>query len=453
MEAIDEAMRRIVHGRRWIVAFDVSAAAADTVERLRRWGASDVLVVSATEGLGDQPAGVLVHHTRSRGATIIDGIRAYFRSIAQPAPELARLVDEFDPDGAALVLAPPFASGDGYLGRRLYGGRRIEWTALEDKTTVDRLWDEAGVRRAPRRVVAVTDAAQAAADVAGPLGTVWVADNKQGWHGGGDYVRWVPDPAAAAEAAEWFADRADLVRVMPFLDGLPCSIHGFVTASGAAAFRPVEMVVLRRLDRAGFVYAGPSTFWDPPADVRESMRGIAVRVGQHLARRVGYLGPFSVDGVCSADGFLPTELNPRLSAGIGAQTAGMDIPLEMMTMALIEGDLDIDAEWLERRVVDWADSHRVGGMGLPVDVGAEPASTHLRFVGGVAQETTAEAAEATMEIGPAPTGGFVRMRLLAERVGVGGSSAPYAVAAAALAATMWGITVPPLAAALDRCSQ
>ena len=32
---------------------------------------------------------------------------------------------------------------------------------------------------------------------------------------------------------------------MPFLDGVPCSIHGLVLPDGTAAFRPVEISILR----------------------------------------------------------------------------------------------------------------------------------------------------------------------------------------------------------------
>ena len=52
---------------------------------------------------------------------------------------------------------------------------------------------------------------------------------------------------------------------MPFLEGIPCSIHGVVFPDGVATFRPVEMVTLRRPGSNRLHYAGAATFWDPPA--------------------------------------------------------------------------------------------------------------------------------------------------------------------------------------------
>ena len=48
------------------------------------------------------------------------------------------------------------------------------------------------------------------------------------------------------------------------------------------------------------------------------MRAIARRVGAHLQAAHGYRGAFGIDGVLTADGFRPTELNTRMSAGATA---------------------------------------------------------------------------------------------------------------------------------------
>ena len=55
--------------------------------------------------------------------------------------------------------------------------------------------------------------------------------------------------------------QSNRVRVMPFLEGVPCSVHGIVLPDGTAALRPVELVTLRR--GTDLVYAGCATFWDP----------------------------------------------------------------------------------------------------------------------------------------------------------------------------------------------
>lgn len=179
----------------------------------------------------------------------------------------------------------------------------------------EQVWAACGVPSAPHRVVPVQRAPllEATEALSGPLGAVWSGDARDGFNGGADFVRWVTDEAAADAALAFFAERCDHVRVMPFLDGVPCSIHGMVLPDGTAAFRPVEIAMLRDHAARTFVYGGLSTFWDPPvADRAEGMRSVAKRVGAHLAAAHGYRGAFGVDGVLTADGFRPTKLNPRL---------------------------------------------------------------------------------------------------------------------------------------------
>ena len=72
------------------------------------------------------------------------------------------------------------------------------------------------------------------------------------------------------------AARADRVRIMPFLEGIPCSIHGIVFETQVIAVRPVEMLTLRRPDVGILEYVGTATFYDPPDDIRRAMRSVAV---------------------------------------------------------------------------------------------------------------------------------------------------------------------------------
>jgi hypothetical protein len=111
---------------------------------------------------------------------------------------------------------------------------------------------------------------------------VWSGDARDGFNGGGNYVRWVVDRRDRATARAFFATRCDRVRVMPFLDGMPCSIHGLVLPDGTAALRPVEIAILRNAADRRFVYGGLGTSWDPPAADRDEMRDAVRRVGAHL---------------------------------------------------------------------------------------------------------------------------------------------------------------------------
>ena len=113
-------------------------------------------------------------------------------------------------------------------------------------------------------------------------GTVWAADATEGYHGGGSLTRWVTDDAEAAAVAAELGAHARAVRIMPFLDGIACSIHGIVLPDGVVVLRPVELVTLRQGHQLR--YAGCATFWDPPDAVRETMRDAARRVGAELRR-------------------------------------------------------------------------------------------------------------------------------------------------------------------------
>ena len=203
---------------------------------------------------------------------------------------------------------------------------------------------------APSRIVPVDRAAlaAAAAEVAGPLGSVWSGDARGGFNGGGNFVRWVTDEREAAAAFAFFAPRCDRVRVLPFLDGVPCSIHGMVLPDGTAVFRPVEIAMLRDPVRHRFVYGGLGTFWDPPAADRDEMREVARRVGEQLRAPYGYRGGFGVDGVLTADGFRPTELNSRMSAGLTTVAAVDRAFMSLLQANLLAGiDTGLDVAALE----------------------------------------------------------------------------------------------------------
>ena len=138
-------------------------------------------------------------------------------------------------------------------------------------------------------------------------GTVWVADSSQGWFGGADRLRWVQTDADAAESATT-ALVAQLVRVMPFLEGVPCSIHGIVLPTRSWP-------------------SGPARWWcsGRRAATTRGRRpdGVAAADAAHMrafARRVGATcGPGRLRRLhggrrAHRAGFRPTELNPRYGA-------------------------------------------------------------------------------------------------------------------------------------------
>jgi len=453
IESLQQEIAEFHRGKKWIIVPDAAAGATPLVDQLSEWEPTGIMVVAAVEGVGDLPKADRIRYTRAVGDTVMLGMRANHAAIENPDPDLLAAVDDFDPEHEALVLGPGFSRASILVGRPVYGARAKEWWALEDKMIVDRLWDDAGVRRAPSAVVPVAEAPAAATDLASDLGTVWVADNSEGWHGGGEYARWVRSADDVAPALAWFAEHAVEVRVMPFLDGIPCSIHGFVTRDGVSVFRPIEMVILRDADRPEFLYAQAANYWDPPVAVQEAMRAAARRVGDLLSSRYGYLGGFGIDGVCTADGFLPTELNPRLSIGHGLHSRAADMPLGSMERMQTEGDLEIEAAALEATLVAAATDSRRGGLLMPLTGEYAPAKVGVRFIDGRAVVADMEdECDATMEIGPAVMGSIIIVRLDSDRTPVGPSIAPRAVAVFDLARDLWNLDLPPLVPAPDVCT-
>ena len=452
--------KRAFGGRPWIVSNDVLASLTPTVAELRELGATKCLCVAGIEGVGPTPDREFAPSPIVLGLEapdVMSGIRASLDALANLPESVVRQIEAFDPDRRARVIGPPiFDDGRELAGRKKYGARAKEWQALEDKTIVDELWDAAGIRRAPSEIVdARRDALLAAHQrLDTGSGTVWVGDNREGFHGGAAYLRWVRSADDGDGAAEFLSAHCDRARVMPFLDGVPCSIHGIVFDEATIAFRPCEMFVLRRPGESTLHYARAGTLWDPRPDDREAMREAARRVGDHLRATVGYRGSFTIDGVMTKDGFLPTELNPRYGAALGVLMRGLpDLPLLLLNLAIVEGEpFDWQPRELERLVVEAADVKRsAGGMSLSKTRVSEAAEAKLvRDESGAFRVAPDDAtADATAQVGPAAMGAFVSVTLDAERATVGPSSAPDIAAALRCVDEHWGLELGPLEPAPD----
>ena len=448
-----EELRPLFSGRKLVLTGGPLAAMTGACRRVRELGAERPFLLATGMGTGELP-GVYEAEwcvVEVRAPDVIAEIRAAMRMLRLLPGQVVAALDRWDPQRQALVLSPMFNELPEIAGRRVYGPRRPEWRRLEDKVVVDDLWDELGVARAPSEVVPADPAALRAA--AGRLdrgtGTAWAGDARQGFHGGAFGLRWVRVEEDVAEAVAFLAARCDRVRVMPFLEGIPCSIHGVVFPHGVATFRPVELVTLRRPGSSRLRYAGAATFWDPPDPDREVMRDLARRVGDALRERVGYRGAFTVDGVLSAEGFLPTELNPRLGAGLSIMTGALpDLPVSLLDRALVEAEpLAYGPDDLERQVLAAADQTRAGGAWTVTDRGPADATRELpvTFQGAACRPAAdGRPADGVLSFGPSGVGGFVRLALDPGRVPVGRSVAPLAVAAFALADEVFGTGIGPL---------
>jgi hypothetical protein len=392
----------------------------------------------------------------------MDALHGADAALSGAGDDVAALVDAVDPERRMPAMGGFYGSGAPVTGRRMWGARPAAWQALEDKTVIDAVWDEAGVARAPSRVVPCTLEAlsEAASTLDEGHGTVWAGDAREGFHGGAARTRWIRGPEDARQAVDNLAPHCDTARVMPFLEGLPCSIHGVVLPDGVAVFRPAEMLVLR--GPRGFVYARASTLWAPPPREREAMRVAARRVGEYLAHTVGYRGAYTVDGVMTSGGFRPTELNPRVGAAMSMlnppSELGPQVPFTLLHYALIEGlRPPVSAAELEAAVLEQAERHPWGSFGftVPRTEGArtETETVPLRWVGGGWARGDDADAHATAVAGPGPTGDFINVRLAVDgpdRMGlVGRSLAPAVAAFAAWSDEHFGTSLGPLSPAPD----
>jgi hypothetical protein len=213
---------------------------------------------------------------------------------------------------------------------------------------------------------------------------------------------------------------------MPFLDGIPCSIHGIVLPDGVAVFRPVEMVTLRR--GREFVYGGCATYWDPPDDVREQMRSTARAAGRRLAEDVDFRGAFTVDGVATVDGFWPTELNPRFGAGLMTIARASGAPILLVNDLVVGGhDLGRPAAAIEAGLLELADAHRgggtwMGGLAHDAERGTRSATRNAEGTWQWADDDTGDDTAGTVTIGPS----LVRCVYDPAHTPVGPSTAPRA---------------------------
>lgn len=433
--------------KRWIIVAEVAAGTPRLVEFLRRSGAGDLFLLAGSLGVGDVPD-IPRYDLGTSGSTVMDGIRAFESAVLDLPDAAMAALDEFDPERTAAVLFAGFGTTAEIGGRPVFAPRRQEWLALEDKLAVLDIWREAGIATAPVRVVApnLQDLSTAHQELDRGAGTVAVADNRDGWHGGGDYLRRIREPSQLPGVTEFLEVRADRVRVMPFMDGIPCSIHAFVTQHGIAAFRPVEMLILWRGD--DLTYCGAATTWDPtPAD-REAMRSAARAIGETLRRRVDYRGAFSLDGVMTSAGFRPTEINTRLSIGLGIQIGDVELPIGALVRHLrVRPDAEIDTRFLEERIVTNADANRVSRAMFITSASLEHAERTVRLAGRDVVDDPDGPIQ--LSAGPALHGGIVFVRAAADVVPRGASFAPVMAACAPYVEDWLSIDIGRLDYAMD----
>ena len=440
----------------WIIAMDVLVGAVRFAKGLQELGADKVLAIGAIRGVGEIPddmpcINLDIGKSKSMMAGIIEGEKAL-----ENLPDWAiEKVDEFDPKCEARVIRAFFSNGKPIAGRPVFGAREAAWRALEDKMIVDELWDAIGVPRAKRALISLKDPEiyETSAQLNQGSGVVWVGDNRDGWHGGAERMRWVRTREEQEEAIEFLSQFCDRVRIMPFLEGVPCSIHGWVFPEKTIGFRPCEMLVFQRTDAAKFFYAGAATNWKPKEEVRQAMVSTVVKTGEYLRKTVGYKGCFTIDGVVTTEGFLPTELNPRFGGAISRMATSIPkLPLLNLHFATMEGlELDFYPDQLRELVVTEAEAHpQIRGMILLEGV-FDIEETKIGFVpdeeAGWREEDLETEDISTAVIGPGAAGAMIFIQIHSSHIEFGKSAAPTILSAASFVSNTWEIEIPKLKAA------
>lgn len=448
-----DLVRPFVAGRKLIMTGAPLAAYTGLVSTLRKLGADSLFLVANGEGTGDLPSPDDAKWVTLdiRAANVMEELRSTRRLLEKPAAHLMEALDTWDPERQAVVLGTPFIVTARLLGRRVWGGRRPGWEEIEDKVLVDSIWDGAGVTRVPSQVVPADENAIEAAcrQLDRGMGAAIAGDASEGFNGGAEYFRWVRTSEQIDEAAAFYRSHCRRVRIMPFLEGIPCSIHGMVFQDRTIAFRPCELVMLRSPQAIKLRYGGAATFWDPPQADREAMRATAIEVGEHLRDRVDYRGALTIDGIMTEDGFRPTELNTRAGAAMGLVTGAVDdLPIGLIQRALVEKEeADFRAAELEELVVGAADQKRAGGGWAILSTPTENTQkTHLIWEGSELEPVEEEPEEpaGTLMFGPSAVGGFLRFNADPDRTAKGPSVAPLVLEAFAAADRYWGTDIGPL---------
>jgi hypothetical protein len=454
--ALTERLRGLYGDRKVVLAGGTRLARR--AQELQHLGAGQTLVISTDDSTPLYNSQVATWLPLGISGLIATEQMGLEEALGSPTPELAGALREFDQDGDALVIGSHYMTMAEVAGRPVLNHRRPEWVALENKTTIDALWRELSVPHAPAHVFdADKDSLwplwQASEVLDDGWGVVWSGDGPA-INGGANFVRRVRTLSEAKQVFRHLAPKCENIRVMPFLEGIPVSVHGIVFPDGTAVLRPIEMVVPRRTESARFLYAGCASFYDPPAAIRDEMRNLARRVGEQLRTSVGYRGTFTLDGVATENGFRPTEINTRYG---GAMTCFEDalpqLPLALVQVALVAGhDIGISSIEFEDLLVRAADTSRISAIGANVRA-VSPTAEIERPV--VWTEWTCrwahedEVPHGTLRLKPGRIGGRLELDLYQDGVCPGRAAAPLVVSAFALADQDWstglGVLEPAIA--------
>ncbi|QMU78317.1 hypothetical protein GXW83_24025 [Streptacidiphilus sp. PB12-B1b] len=369
LPAIAGALREFWQDRRALVMTPrLTGITSSYVTALARYGAEVSAAVSGAEPALGSPSVPRLWICADHGVAA-ERKDAFDRWLHDPGPAFASWLDRVDPQRSLTVFPNSQATVSTLCGRTVHGWRRPEWALWEDKVRVEELWREIGAP-SPRHVIGDVDDSSvrsALADLDRGLGVVVAGDSTSEIMGAGRGLRWVRTTAGLETVLDDLRETVDRVRVAEFLPGIPWSVIGIVLRDGVAVFEPFEIVTLCDVTKGRLVLCGSSNRWRPDPESAERIREFARRTGEYLAVNAGFRGVFSADGILNENGFFATEVNPRMSGGLGLERVRPELSEVLIHRAAVEqlpGIYDMDPEALEaevRGVVRQSPSHKFSG--------------------------------------------------------------------------------------------
>jgi hypothetical protein len=289
---------------------------------------------------------------------------------------------------------------------------------------VDTLWDAAGVPRA-RSIVSdgTADLAMLGAIIDQGTGVVCSCQLiGAGPSAGGDGIWWwrngpPPTTVPTAEPGTW------RVRLMPLLEGVPVRLHGLALATRIIPFPPMELVTLPRPEQGTFLCAGAVPIRDDATNLITQTE----RVGARLRDRLGYRGGFSVDGILTATGFLPTDLNARLTSAMEASPPEHRVLLHAVNLLALDG-IEPETSTVDHLVEATfaiGATCTIFGAATHADETC-PRQAAVRWSGDTLTLAPSSAADGSLTITPSPRGWLLTATLITDRLPGGGRLGPWA---------------------------
>lgn len=248
----------------------------------------------------------------------------------------------FDPHREALVIGSGSTSSCLIDGRAIINARPKLQEQYESKLISEQILSTVMDRKELTRIMGISHRnfyGQCSQIDLGD-GIVLSGDSSTGPGTAGSHVWWVTNSAQAVNAVKHLRSNGGMVRVMPYVRGIPASMHGLVLADGLITCPPMQLInLLRSSDghvATRFFTAGSATLSVLDSHLMARMRTLIRSIGEELAARVGYRGMYCVDGIVTEDSFIPTEINTREGSSIGVHFSLADeVPIQLLNAAAL----------------------------------------------------------------------------------------------------------------------